>query len=461
MKFPKNFWWGGATSGPQSEGRFNKKHANMFDYWYEQEPEKFWQFVGPDTASNFYYSYPSDIKLLKEIGFNSLRTSIQWSRLIEDLEENTVNPEGAAYYNHVIDALLEAGIRPVINLHHFDLPVELYEKYGGWESKKVVELFAGFASRCFELFGDRVKDWVTHNEPMVVVDGEYLYQFHYPLVVDGKKAVQVAYNLNLASAKVIEKFRTFQFDQECRIGTVLNLTPTYAASQRPDDVQAARIAELWNNKMFLNPAIFGEFPQELVELLDHDGVLWDSTPEELVMIKENTIDFLGVNYYHPNRVKAPDIAPNSVGDWLPTRYFDAYNLPGRRMNIDKGWEIYPEALYDIAKTIQNDYRNIPWFVAENGMGVSREERFLNNLGQIDDQYRIDFIKEHLTYLEKGIAEGSNCFGYHMWTPIDGWSWTNAYKNRYGLISNNIHTQVKTIKKSGFWFKQFIENQIKE
>lgn len=456
-KFPKNFWWGAATSGPQSEGRFNKKHANMFDYWYEIEPEAFYNQVGPDVASNFYNSYREDLMLMKEVGLNSMRTSIQWSRLIDDLESNTVNPEAVDYYNNVIDTCIEQGIRPVMNLHHFDLPVELYHKFGGWESKKVVELFVGFAEQCFIHFGDRVKEWVTHNEPMVVVDGEYLYQFHYPNIVDGKKAVQVAYNLNLASAKVIERFRMIgQPLQGGKIGTVLNLTPTYASSQAEEDLEAARIAELWNNRMFLEPAILGEFPEELVELLTDDGVVWDSTFEELDIIKKNTIDFLGVNFYHPNRVKAPDIAPNSVGDWMPNRYYDTYEMPGRRMNIDKGWEIYPKALYDIAINIKENYGNIPWFVSENGMGVSREDRFLNEDGIIQDDYRIDFIREHLEWLEKGINEGSNCFGYHLWTPIDCWSWGNAYRNRYGLISNNIHTQVKTIKKSGYWFKEWIE-----
>lgn len=458
LTFPKDFWWGAATSGPQSEGRFQKKHANMFDHWYDIEPEVFYDRVGPDMASNFYNSYREDIALMKQTGLNSLRTSIQWTRLIKDLETNEVDPVGVAFYNNVIDEFLSQNIRPIFNLHHFDLPVELYHKYGGWESKKVVDLFVGFAEQCFALFGDRVKDWVTHNEPMVVVDGEYLFQFHYPKLVDGKKAVQVAYNLNLASAKVMAKFREMGQPQAGgRIGTVLNLTPTYAASDAEADQEAARIAELWNNKMFLDPAIKGEFPVELLELLTKDGVLWQSTADELALIKENTVDFIGVNFYHPNRVKTPDIAPNSVGAWMPDRYYDAYQMPGRRMNIDKGWEIYPKAVYDIAINIRDNYGNPPWFVSENGMGVSREERFMDEKGQILDDYRIEFIKEHLQWLHKGIEEGSNCFGYHLWTPIDCWSWSNAYRNRYGLIANDIHTQIKMIKKSGEWFKTLAEN----
>ena len=453
--FPTNFWWGAATSGPQSEGRFNKKHANVFDYHFEIEPEKFHNHVGPDVASNFYNSYKEDISMMRSIGMNSLRTSIQWSRLIDDLETNTVNQDAVDFYNNVIDTMLAEGMTPVMNLHHFDLPVELYDTYGGWESKKVVDLYVGFAEKCFELFGDRVKYWATHNEPMVVVEGEYLFQFHYPNIVDGKKAVQVAYNLNLASAKAIQAFRKLNIEN-AQIGTILNLTPTYAASDAPEDQEAARIAELWNNKMFLEPAVYGHFPAELEELLTKDKVLWETTDEEKDILMNNTVDFLGVNFYHPNRVKAPDVAPNSVGEWMPDRYYDAYDMPGRRVNLDRGWEIYPKALYDIAVNIKENYKNIPWYVSENGMGVSNEDRFKNTTGMIEDDYRIDFVQEHLEWLHKGIEEGSNCFGYHMWTPIDCWSWLNSYKNRYGFISNNIHTQIKTVKKSGYWFKEVTE-----
>lgn len=462
IEFPKDFWWGAATSGPQSEGCFNKKHSNVFDYWYEIDPDAFYKNTGPNTASNFYNSFQEDIAKMKEIGLNSVRTSIQWSRLIDDLEKGTLNKDGVRFYNEVIDEFIKNDIRPVINLHHFDIPVELYHKHGGWESKHVVDLFAGFAEQCFKLFGDRVKDWFTFNEPMVVVDGQYLYQFHYPLIKDGKKAVQVAYNLVLASAKAIQKFKEVNANPDGRIGIILNLTPSYPASLDVKDTQAAHFADLWCNRMFLDPSIHGVFPAELVEVLEKDNVLWESTIEEQKILLENTIDVLGVNFYHPNRVQQPTVSPDSLTvDWMPNKYYDSYNMRGRRMNVDKGWEIFPKALYDIALNVRDNYRNIPWFVSENGMGVSREERWLNSEGMIEDDYRIQFIQEHLYWLSKGMKEGSNCFGYHLWTPIDCWSWKNAYRNRYGFISNNIHTQVKTVKKSGYWFKGVAETNTLE
>lgn len=462
LKFPKDFWWGAATSGPQLEGRFNKKHANIFDYDFEKFPEHFWHGIGPDVASNFYNDFREDIRLMKKAGLNSVRTSIQWSRLIDDLEEGTVNPEAVEFYNAVIDEFLSNGIRPIINLHHFDLPVELLHKYGGWANKQVISFYVKYAEQCFRLFGDRVSDWFTHNEPMVVVEGGYLYQFHYPDLVDGKLAVQVAYNLQLASSLAIQKYREVNQNSDGKIGIILNLSPNYPASQDKEDIAAAHFADLWQNRLFMDASVKGKFPNELVEILTKDGVLWNSTLEELETIKNNKVDMFGVNFYHPNRSQRPHYSPDSLTvDWLPNKYFDDYKMVGARMNVDKGWEIYPQTLYNIAKNIQKNYGNIPWFVSECGIGVSNEDRYLNRDGLIEDDYRIQFVQEHLYWLHKAIDEGANCYGFHLWTPIDCFSWRNSYRNRYGLISVNIHTQKKCLKKSAYFFKNLAEKSILE
>ncbi|WMX70037.1 glycoside hydrolase family 1 protein [Lactococcus cremoris] len=462
LKFPKDFWWGAATSGPQLEGRFNKKHANIFDYNFEKFPEHFWHGIGPDVASNFYNDFREDIRLMKKAGLNSVRTSIQWSRLIDDLEEGTVNPEAVEFYNAVIDEFLSNGIRPIINLHHFDLPVELLHKYGGWANKQVISFYVKYAEQCFRLFGDRVSDWFTHNEPMVVVEGGYLYQFHYPDLVDGKLAVQVAYNLQLASSLAIQKYREVNQNSDGKIGIILNLSPNYPASQDKEDIAAAHFADLWQNRLFMVASVKGKFPNELVEILTKDGVLWNSTLEELETIKNNKVDMFGVNFYHPNRAQRPHYSPDSLTvDWLPNKYFDDYEMVGARMNVDKGWEIYPQTLYNIAKNIQKNYGNIPWFVSECGIGVSNEDRYLNRDGLIEDDYRIQFVQEHLYWLHKAIDEGANCYGFHLWTPIDCFSWCNSYRNRYGLISVNIHTQKKCLKKSAYFFKNLAEKSILE
>ena len=459
LKFPQNFWWGSATSGPQSEGRFNKKNRNIFDYWYDTDKKVFFNEVGPDVASNFYNSFKEDIALYKKIGLNSLRTSIQWTRLIKDFETGEVDEDGVRFYNEVIDEFIRQGITLVINLYHFDMPIELQEKYGGWESKHVVELFVKYAEKAFEMFGGRVKYWMTFNEPIVPVEAQYMYKFHYPLIVDGKKAMQVLYNTALASAKAIEAYGEYKkrTGNNGEIGIILNLTPSYPRSENEEDIKAAEISDAVFNNSFLNPAIKGEFPKLLTDILEKDGVLWESTQEELDIIKKNTVDYLGVNYYQPRRIKARETEFDMSSGWLPDKYFENYDMPGKRMNIYRGWEIYPKAIYDIAKNIQENYGNIKWFISENGMGVEGEERFKNAEGVIEDDYRIEFYREHLTHLHKAITEGANCFGYHTWTPIDCWSWTNAYKNRYGYISVDLPTQIKTIKKSGHWIKKVSES----
>ena len=278
MNFKEGFLWGAATSGPQCEGRFNKKHKNVFDHWYEVEPEAFFDKVGPEVTSNFYNSYKEDLAMLKSIGLNSFRTSIQWTRLIKDFETGEADEDGIEFYNNVIDEIIKNGMTPIITLHHFDLPVELYDKYGGWESKHVVDLFVKFANTAFKLFSDRVKHWTTFNEPIVVVEGQYLYQFHYPKVVDGRKAVQALYNINLASAKAIKAFKENNYGKDgAKIGIILNLTPSYPRDiNNAEDVKAAKIADAFFNESFLMPAIKGEFPKLLVDLLKEDDVLWES-----------------------------------------------------------------------------------------------------------------------------------------------------------------------------------------
>lgn len=170
------------------------------------------------------------------------------------------------------------------------------------------------------------------------------------------------------------------------------------------------------------------------------------------------MDFLGVNYYHPSRVQEPEFSSDSLAqDWLPEKYYASFNKRGVRMNADRGWEIHPQTIYKIAKTIQKDYNNIPWFISENGMGVENEARFEDTSGVIQDDYRIQFMTEHLYYLHQAMVEGSACLGYHTWTPIDCWSWRNSYKNRYGLISLDIHRQIKKLKKSAHWYRKVSES----
>lgn len=454
IKFPEGFYFGSATSATQCEGSVDQdgKGKNIWDLWFEEESYKFHGQVGPEITSTFYQNYKEDIKLMKETGHNSFRTSISWSRLFPE-GHGTINEKAVQFYKDLFCELKDNGIEPFVNLYHFDMPVTLQE-LGGWESRQVVEYYRAYAHTCFTLFGDVVKHWFTFNEPIVHVECGYLQGYHYPCKMDPKAAVLVAYHTALASALAVKEYHGMNLGG--KIGIVLNLTPAYPRSSHPADVKAGRIAELFQNNSFLDPAVKGTYDEELLAMVAEHNLMPAVEKEDLDIIRENTVDYLGVNYYHPSRVKAKECLPNPNAPFTPEYYFDVYDMPGKRMNPYRGWEIYPKGLYDIAVNIRDNYGNIEWMVTENGMGVEHEARFKQE-GMIEDDYRIEFYKDHLTWLHKGISEGSNCVGYHVWTFIDCWSWMNSYKNRYGLVELNLETQERTIKKSGYWYSQLLKD----
>ncbi|KAF1677693.1 glycoside hydrolase family 1 protein [Bacillus sp. SKDU12] len=454
-RFPKDFWWGSSASATQTEGAADRdgKGQNIWDYWFEKEPHRFFDHVGPAATSQFYDKYKEDIRLMKELGHNSFRMSISWSRLIPG-GTGEINAKATEFYNDVIDELIANDIEPFVNLFHFDMPIEL-QKTGGWVNRETVAAYENYAKTCFRLFGDRVKKWFTHNEPIVPIEGGYLYDFHYPNKLDFQEAVQVGFYTMLSSARAIQAYR--EMKQDGKIGIILNLTPSYPRSSHPADVKAGEIADAFFNRSFLDPSVKGEFPKELVAILKNEGFMPDYKKEDLDIIKHNTVDLLGVNYYQPRRVKAKEHLPNPDAPFLPDRYFDPYVMPGRKMNPHRGWEIYEKGVYDILINVKENYGNIECFISENGMGVEGEERFRDDHGIIQDDYRIEFIREHLKWIHRAIQEGSNVKGYHLWTFMDNWSWTNAYKNRYGFVSVNLEKDgERTVKKSGKWFKKVAE-----
>lgn len=448
FRFPANFWWGSASSAPQTEGENLNygKSATVWDEWFATQPGRFHQQVGPAETSTFYKHWREDIALLKTLNHNTFRTSISWARLIPD-GIGEPNPQAVAFYNQVIDEMLAQGITPFINLFHFDMPMVM-QRLGGWENRAVVAAYARYAATCFHLFGDRVKHWFTFNEPVVPVEGGYLYDFHYPNLVDFKRAATVAYHTMLAHALAVRVFR--EQSQGGEIGIILNLTPSYPRSQHPADVNAANIADLMFNRSFLDPVLRGDYPQELVDLLKQYGQLPSCQPGDRALLAEGIVDLLGINYYQPRRIQCRDSQVNPDSPFMPEWFFSSYDMPGRKMNPYRGWEIYEPGIYDILTNLRVNYGNPRCFISENGMGVENEQCFDAN-GQIQDDYRIDFVREHLKYVHKGIAEGSHCLGYHMWTFIDNWSWLNAYKNRYGFVQLDLATQKRTVKKSGEWF----------
>lgn len=453
-KFPDGFWWGSASSATQSEGSVDGdgKAKNIWDHWYNLEPNRFHEQIGPAETSTFYKNYHQDILLMKRIGHNSFRTSISWARLMPDGEK--INRKAVEFYNNVIDDLIENGIEPIFGLFHFDMPLYWQER-GGWQSRETVAAYEIYAKVCFELFGDRVKHWVTFNEPVVVVEGGYLYDFHYPNNVNFRSAAQVAFHIMLAHSKAVRAYKDMGLSG--KIGIVLNLTPSYPRSNNEEDLKASFIADLFFNRSFLEPAINGIYPVELIEILKTYDQLPEYESEDLEIIQHGKVDFLGVNYYQPRRVKARATMINPDSPFMPDWFFENYEMPGRKMNVYRGWEIYEEGIYDILINLRDNYGNIPCYISENGMGVENETRFIADDGQVKDHYRIDFIREHLKWVHRAISEGSQCQGYHLWTFIDNWSWMNAYKNRYGFISLDLDSQVRTVKQSGEWFAEVSVN----
>lgn len=456
-EFPQNFLWGAAASGPQTEGNTNKANLNVWDHWFNTEPDRFFNHWSSAVACDTYNRYQEDAKLMSDINMNSFRTSIQWARLMKDVERGEVDPDAVEFYNNYINAMIENGVEVIMNLYHFDMPFILQEKFGGFENKHVVELYAQYAKTCFELFGDRVKYFTTFNEPIVCVEGSYFYDFHYPNKIDSKLGIQVGYNLQLAHAKAVKAYRELNLGGE--IGITLNLTPAYPRSNNPADLRAAEYADAFNNKSYVDPAVKGTFPELVVTTLRENGLLPETTQAELDIIKENTVDFLGINYYVPLRVCAPAHAHNPESPWNPHIYFDYYAMPGSRNNPHRdNNEIYPRAIYDIAKNIQNEYGNIKWYVAEIGISMTNEESLIDpETNMIDDSFRTNLLIEHLVQLHKAIEEGTNCFGVHQWTFIDNWSWLNSHKRRYGFYYLDLETRDRHIKKHALWFKELAKN----
>ncbi|ASK62411.1 6-phospho-beta-glucosidase [Virgibacillus phasianinus] len=453
--FPDDFWWGSAASATQIEGAASTggKGMNIWDYWFQEEPNRFYDQIGPEQTSDFYHRYPEDIQLMKQLNHNSFRLSLSWSRIFPE-GTGEINEEAIVFYHHVLDELLEAGIEPFVNLYHFDMPMAM-QKIGGWENREVIDAFAAYAERCFAIFGDKVKKWFTFNEPIVPVEAGYLYNAHYPNVVDFTRATQVAYNTMLAHAKAVQVFRHADIPQG-NIGIILNVTPSYPRSNRPQDLESARIADLLFNRSFLDPAVKGKYPQELITWLKEQGLFPKTEPGDSSLLREGVIDFLGINYYQPRRVKAKEHIPVPDSPMMPESFFDYYEMPGRKMNPYRGWEIYEKGVYDILIDLRDNYGNIECFISENGMGVQNEERFMEE-NVIQDTYRIAFIKDHLKWIHRALEEGANVKGYHLWTLMDNWSWLNAYKNRYGFISVDLKTMTRTPKKSAWWFKEVIRN----
>lgn len=459
-KFPKDFFFGAAFSGPQTEGAYklDGKLANIWDVWSDERIGDFYNCVGSYVGNDFYHRYEDDIKLLKSLGLTNFRTSIQWSRLLD--QDGAINPAGAAFYHKMLACAKENGMDVFVNLYHFDMPAYLFRR-GGWENREVVEAYAHYAEQAFREFSDEVKYWFTFNEPIVEPEQRYRDGLWYPFVKDIRRAVAVQYHIALAHSLAASAFRRMQREgvvaSDVKLGLINCFAPPYTRDNpSPADLEAVRMEDGLHNRWWLDLVAEGYLPKDVLDTLEEKGAPVPARPGDEAILAQGKVDWLGFNYYHPSRVQAPAQDVDKNGNPV---FSQPYLWSERRINPSRGWEIYPKGIYDFGISLKEKYPNLLFFISENGMGVENEEQYRGADGVIQDDYRIEFVRDHLEWIAKAIEEGAKCVGYHYWAVIDNWSWSNAFKNRYGFIEVRLHDNYnRRLKKSAAWLKEVAESK---
>jgi 6-phospho-beta-glucosidase len=454
VKLPDDFFFGAAMSGPQTEGAWREggKLENLWDTWSNERISDFFNCVGSYVGNDFSRRHHDDFVLLKSLGLDSVRTSIQWSRLLD--QNGNINPEGEHYYHELFADAKAVGLEVFVNLYHFDMPTYLFRR-GGWESREVVDAYAHYARLAFRSFGKEIRYWFTFNEPIVEPEQRYQNGIWYPFFKDFRRAREVQYNITIAHSLAVYEYHLAKADgfmmDNSRIGLINCFTPPYT-KENPSkaDLEAVRMVDGISNRWWLDAVTKGRLPEDVVNTLTKFNCSLPVRPGDDDILKEGIVDWLGFNYYHPERVQAPAYPVNEAGEPV---FAEAYRWPKAVMNKSRGWEIYPKGIYDFGINLKNNYPQLDWFVSENGIGIENENVYKNSSGQIQDDYRIKFVRDHLLWIAQAINEGAHCKGYHYWAVIDNWSWNNAFKNRYGFIEVDLQKgYCRRPKKSATWLK---------
>ncbi len=444
--FPQGFMWGAATSSYQIEGAWNEdgKGESIWDQ-ITHSPGVIKNGDTGDIACNHYHRYEEDVRLMRELGLKAYRFSISWPRIFPT-GKDSVNWKGVEFYDKLINLLIENEIDPFITIYHWDLPLTL-NKIGAWESLEVVDAYVNYADFLFNQFGDRVKYWITFNEPMIFTFYFYLAGFH------GKRgnlagAIRASHMVNVAHARAIQAYRNSQHS-EGKIGITLNLNPVYAESSSPLNEQATRLVDSLMNRWYLDPILKGEYPQDIVELLSDKVDLSIITERDRELLGAHRGDFLGINNYSCTRVdlKRERDLNNLIKLMSPRR-------PKKGVEVsDMGWEVYPEGLHDLLIRIDKDYDHPVIYITENGMAC-KDDVIMEGIVQDDD--RISYIKRHLEAVHRAINKGVKLKGYFVWTLMDNFEWIEGYSKKFGLIKVDFATQERSWKKSAFWYKHVIQ-----
>lgn len=466
-----NFLWGGALAAHQVEGAYDVggkglSVSDVLTSGSKTEKRKITDGVLDNVyypshdAVKFYENYKEDIKLFKEMGFKCFRTSISWSRIFPNGDDEYPNEEGLKFYDGLIDELLKNDIEPVITLSHFEIPYNLVKKYGGFRSRKVVDYFCKFAETVFTRYKGKIKYYLTFNE----INNQMSYQEDLmPFVNSGilfeenedrlKVVFQALHYEFLAGAKAT--ILAHQIDSDVKVGCMLAINPLYALTCKPDDVLACMNANRASNYFFADVQAKGYYPYYIKSMWKNFGYELDITDDDLKIIKQGACDYIGFSYYISMAVEKNDagIPVNVDLSIMP-------KLNPYLKQTDWGWTIDPEGLRIVLNDYYERYEK-PLFVVENGFGY---EDKLEDDGSIHDQNRIEYLKSHIIEMEKAIEiDGVDCIGYTAWGCLDCVSFTTGeLKKRYGFIyvdRNDDQTgDFKRLKKDSFdWYKQVIAN----
>ncbi|MBA4493972.1 glycoside hydrolase family 1 protein [Paenactinomyces guangxiensis] len=440
---PEGFLWGGAVTSFQTEGAWNEggKGPSIVDARPIPEGFSDWK-----VAVDFYHRYKEDISLFKELGFNAYRTSISWSRIFPD-GEGEANEEGLKFYDDLFDELLANGIQPVITLYHFDLPLALAEKYNGFASRKVVDLFERYARTVFKRYRDKVKYWITFNEQNLVLLRPELWGAKLPEGEDEAAfKYQVCHNTFIAHARAAKALH--ELIPDGKMGGMVTYLTTYPATCKPADVLANIKAKELLVDFYLDVFAHGEYPAYVTSQLDRKGIMPVFEEGDMELLKETTSDYLTFSYYQSKIVKETNEEAIDAGV-TANPYLET---------SEWGWSIDPIGLRIALKDLHARYR-MPIFISENGIGV-REE--LNENNTVEDDYRIDYLRQHIEQMKLAMEEGVEVIGYLIWGSTDILSSKGEMKKRYGLIFvNRGETDLRDLKryrkKSFYWFKKVIES----
>ena len=443
--FPKGFKWGTATSSYQIEGAptAGGKGPSVWDTFSHIEGKIKNGDTG-DRACDHYHLWRDDIGLLKNLGVNAYRFSISWPRIFPTGKENEPNQIGLDFYSRLVDALLENQITPFITLNHWDIPQGL-EDIGGWTERDIVHDFVKYSYHVSRHLGDRVKHWITHNEPWCVSYIGYIGGHKPPgLKNNWVKSLAAAHHLLLSHGMAIPEIRNNS--KQSDVGITLNLNTAIPASGSTYDEDACRFFDGQFNRLYLNPLYNNEYPDDVFEYLKTKSLISES---DLNFIKQGDLniistktDFLGVNYYSRAVIRNEEIDEKK-------------NLP-RNVEMgpktDFGWEIYPPGIYDLLMRLKKEYKVQNIYITENGCSYSDGP---NSEGKINDKRRIEYYRSHLTELKRAIEDGVPCSGYFAWSLMDNFEWAQGFSQRFGLIWVDFETLERIPKDSYYWYKKYI------